>query len=171
MATTEIVMPTELTFSDALKACREGAKIARKGWNGAKLGKVAFIVHQKAYPTGIEINANSAEALGLPEKTVCAFEPYLMLAVKLDEGDERRGEKGCEFIHDPENREHIQNLMLGSLSDMGDLVQNLDRVKSEMMVKLGGAFISHIFGVCPCGHEYASRSEARRHDAQKPVRK
>lgn len=74
-----------MSFSEALEACRNGAKIARAGWNGAKLGKVAFIVYQKAYPNGIEINANSAEALGLPEKTVCAFEPYLMLAVKCDD--------------------------------------------------------------------------------------
>jgi hypothetical protein len=92
-----------LSFAEALRHCASaaGVKIARSGWNGAKLGKVAFVVHQKAYPQGIAINANSSEALGLPEKTMCAFEPYLMLAVKLDEGDERRGENGNEFICRP----------------------------------------------------------------------
>lgn len=68
-------------FHEALKECREGKRIGRAGWNGRKLGKVAFIVYQKAYPNGIGINANTAEALKLPEGTICAFEHYLMLVV------------------------------------------------------------------------------------------
>jgi hypothetical protein len=70
-----------MTFSEALNAVRDGKKIGRSGWNGRKLGKVAFIVFQPGYPSGIPINANTSAALGIPEKTVCSFEPYLMLAV------------------------------------------------------------------------------------------
>lgn len=94
-------MGETLTFGQALAALLEGKKLARIGWNGRKLGKTAFVVYQKAYPSGIPINANTSEALGIPEKTMCAFEPYLMLAVKLDEGDERRGENNCEYLCRP----------------------------------------------------------------------
>lgn len=38
-----------------------------------------FVVYQKGYPDGIAINANTAQATGLPEGTVCMFRPYLML--------------------------------------------------------------------------------------------
>lgn len=50
-------------------------KIQREGWNG----KGMFVVYQKAYPEGIPINKNTAEATGLPEGTVCRFLPYLMM--------------------------------------------------------------------------------------------
>jgi hypothetical protein len=62
-------------FSEALRACKEGKKIARLGWNG----KGMFIVHQKGYPDGIPINKNTSEATGLPAGTVCRFLPYLMM--------------------------------------------------------------------------------------------
>lgn len=91
----------QFSFARALELVAEGKKVGRAGWNGRKLGKTAFVVLQKAYPAGIPINANTSEALGIPEKTMCAFEPYLMLAVKLEEGDERRGENACEFICRP----------------------------------------------------------------------
>ena len=74
-----------MKFSQALDACREGKKISRAGWNGRKLGKVAFIVYQKGYPDGIAINKNTSEALGIAEGTNCIFEPYLMLAVHAEE--------------------------------------------------------------------------------------
>ncbi|MDA2019411.1 DUF2829 domain-containing protein [Bacillus cereus] len=50
-------------------------RLARKGWNGKKM----FVVHQLAYPNGIPINKNTAEATGLPEGTVCKFLPYVMM--------------------------------------------------------------------------------------------
>jgi hypothetical protein len=62
-------------FSDALRMVKAGRKMARSGWNG----KGMWIVFQKAYPEGIPINANTAEAIGLPQGTVCRFLPYLML--------------------------------------------------------------------------------------------
>jgi len=62
-------------FSEALKACKAGDKIARAGWNG----KGMFVVFQKGYPDGIPINKNTAEALGAPEGAVMRFLPYLIL--------------------------------------------------------------------------------------------
>jgi hypothetical protein len=41
-----------------------GGKVARAGWNGR----------------GIPINANTAQATGIPQGTVCRFLPYIMMA-------------------------------------------------------------------------------------------
>ncbi len=64
-----------MDFSDALIACKAGSKITRAGWNGPG----QYVVHQKGYPDGIAINANTAEATGIPQGTVCKFAPYLMI--------------------------------------------------------------------------------------------
>lgn len=64
-----------MDFGAALAALRAGDRIARDGWNAAG----QFVVLQKGYPDGIHINANTAEATGIPEGTVCRFRPYLML--------------------------------------------------------------------------------------------
>jgi hypothetical protein len=64
-----------MNFGEALESCKIGAKIQREGWNG----KGMFVVYQKAYPQGIPINRNTAEATGIPEGTVCRFLPYLMM--------------------------------------------------------------------------------------------
>lgn len=64
-----------MNFSDALNAVKLGARISREGWNG----KGMYVVHQRAYPSGIPINKNTAEATGIPEGTVCKFLPYLMM--------------------------------------------------------------------------------------------
>lgn len=68
-------------FSWALNELRNGRRMARKGWNG----KGMYIVLQKAYPDGIPINRNTAEATGMPEGTVCKFLPYLMMKTAGDE--------------------------------------------------------------------------------------
>ena len=63
-------------FSWALYKCKNyGKKICRSGWNG----KGMYVVYQKAYPEGIPINKNTAEATGLSEGTICKFLPYLMM--------------------------------------------------------------------------------------------
>ena len=62
-------------FSDALNDLKAGARIAREGWNAGG----QFVVLQKGYPDGIAINANTAEATGIPQGTVRVFRPYLML--------------------------------------------------------------------------------------------
>lgn len=64
-----------VNFGIALASVKAGAKISRAGWNG----KGMFLVFQKAYPDGIPINKNTAEATGIPEGTVCRFLPYLMM--------------------------------------------------------------------------------------------
>lgn len=63
------------SFSEALVAVKNGAKIARQGWNG----KGMFVVYQKGYPDGIAINKNTSEATGIPEGEVRKFLPYLMM--------------------------------------------------------------------------------------------
>lgn len=64
-----------MDFGEALRALKDGARMARTGWNGDGM----FVVHQKGYPDGIPINANTAEATGIPQGTVCVFRPYLMM--------------------------------------------------------------------------------------------
>jgi Protein of unknown function (DUF2829) len=64
-----------MDFSQALAACKAGSKITRTGWNGPG----QYVVYQKGYPDGIAINANTAQATGIPQGTVCSFAPYLML--------------------------------------------------------------------------------------------
>ncbi len=68
-------LPGPLSFGHALFMCKQGKKIARAGWNG----KDMYVVYQKAYPDGIPINKNTAQATGIPEGTVCRFLPYLMM--------------------------------------------------------------------------------------------
>lgn len=68
-------MQKEKSFSEALELLKTGLKLGRAGWNG----KGMWIALQKAYPAGIPINKNTAEATGLPEGTVCKFLPYLMM--------------------------------------------------------------------------------------------
>lgn len=70
-----------MDFSEALMRLKQGHKVWRSGWNG----KDMFVVYQKAYPNGIPINKNTAEATGIPEGTVCKFLPYLMM--KTAQGD------------------------------------------------------------------------------------
>lgn len=70
-----------MNFSDALYEVKTGKRIARTGWNGQGM----FVVYQKGYPNGIAINQNTAEATGIPQGTVCAFRPYLMMKSVDDE--------------------------------------------------------------------------------------
>jgi hypothetical protein len=63
------------TFGEALVELKKGNLVARSGWNG----KGMWLALQKAYPQGIPINRNTAEATGLPEGTVCKFLPYIMM--------------------------------------------------------------------------------------------
>ena len=64
-----------MDFSSALISVRLGKRIARAGWNG----KGMYVVFQAAYPQGIAINANTANATGIAQGTVCRFRPYLMM--------------------------------------------------------------------------------------------
>jgi len=64
-----------MDFGDALRALKDGDRVTRTGWNGQGM----FVVYQKGYPDGIPINANTAEATGIPQGTVCIFRPYLLM--------------------------------------------------------------------------------------------
>lgn len=70
-----------MDFGAALRALKDGDRVTRTGWNGQGM----FVVYQKGYPDGIPINANTAEATGIPEGTVCYFRPYLMMKTVDDE--------------------------------------------------------------------------------------
>lgn len=72
---------TDMTFGRAVEVMKKGKKVCRKGWNG----KGMWVVLQKAYPDGIKINKNTAEATGIAEGTVCKFLPYLMMKTVDDE--------------------------------------------------------------------------------------
>ena len=60
----------------------EGRMFKRDGWGtretDAREGDSDYIFWQKGYPQGIAINANTAEATGLPEGAICTFSPYMM---------------------------------------------------------------------------------------------
>ncbi len=66
-----------MTFSTALTELKNGCKVGRNGWNG----KGMYIVLQKAYPDGVPINSNTAEATGMVEGSLCKFLPYIMLHI------------------------------------------------------------------------------------------
>ena len=59
----------------AVNNMRSGLRVRRRGWNG----KGMYLAFQRGYPDGIPINANTAQATGLPEGTVCKFLPYVMM--------------------------------------------------------------------------------------------
>ena len=64
-----------MVFELALGHIKAGKKAERTGWNG----KGMFVVYQRGYPDGVEINKNTSEALGIPEGTVERFRPYLLM--------------------------------------------------------------------------------------------
>jgi hypothetical protein len=58
-----------------------GMKVRRRAWVPGH-----FVFFQKAYPEGIPINQNTAEATGIAKGTVCKFLPYLMVHVPIGDG-------------------------------------------------------------------------------------
>lgn len=64
-----------MNFGEALDLIKNSCRLARAGWNAAG----QFVVLQNGYPDGIAINANTAQATGITEGTVCVVRPYLML--------------------------------------------------------------------------------------------
>jgi hypothetical protein len=63
-----------MDFSQALIELRLGNRVSREGWTSPG----AYIVFQRAYPQGIAINKQTADATGEPEGSIHAFQPYLM---------------------------------------------------------------------------------------------
>ena len=64
-----------MNFGIAVELAKDGAKIARRGWNG----KGMFVVYQKAYPNGIPCNIQTAQAWGMKEGDLFKCEPYLQI--------------------------------------------------------------------------------------------
>ena len=71
----EDLVDEKLDFGSALGCCKNGAKIARTGWNG----KGMFVVYQKGYPEGIPCNKQTAEAWGINEGDTFICNPYLQI--------------------------------------------------------------------------------------------
>lgn len=63
-----------VNFEHALVALRNQKRLTRQGWNAAG----QYVMFQKGYPNGININQNTADASGLNVGTMCIFEPYFM---------------------------------------------------------------------------------------------
>ena len=64
-----------MDFSKALRACKDGIRITRNGWNGPG----QYVVYRRGYPEGIRISKDTARDTGLPEGAFRKFAPYLML--------------------------------------------------------------------------------------------
>ena len=62
-------------FGDAIKYCKGGIKIARRGWNE----KDMYVIYQKGYPDGVPANKQMAEALKVEEGTIVKINPYLQI--------------------------------------------------------------------------------------------
>ncbi len=61
-------------FAGAVVALRMGLHVARDTWPAGQ-----FVFRQAGYLDGIPLNANTAAATGIPQGTMCVFDPYLML--------------------------------------------------------------------------------------------
>lgn len=64
-----------MNFSHALEQIKIGRKMTRGGWNGRGM----FVCLQRGYPNGVPVNAQTAGALGIPEKTIVKVLPYLLM--------------------------------------------------------------------------------------------
>lgn len=67
-------MLVHMDFSAAIAVAQYGQPVARRPWVADR----RYVVWQRGYPEGIPINANTAQATGLPEGAVVRFRPYLM---------------------------------------------------------------------------------------------
>ena len=61
-----------LQFGDALKVCKAGGKISRKGWSGENI----YVVYQKGYPKEAPANKQTAQAWGITEGELIICDPY-----------------------------------------------------------------------------------------------
>ena len=64
-----------LDFSEALRACKAGKRIARAGWNG----KGMFVFLQSGYPDGVPSCPKTAELMGIEPGTTIRVLPYLVM--------------------------------------------------------------------------------------------
>ncbi|MFJ2774631.1 MW1434 family type I TA system toxin [Streptomyces sp. NPDC087300] len=65
---------SDMNFGQALDFLRTGHRMARRAWPEG-----TWLVLRTGYPDGIAVNANSAEAFGVPEGTTARFAPYFQL--------------------------------------------------------------------------------------------
>jgi len=68
-------------FGYALKALKNGHKVARTGWNG----KGMYVTLLPGYPDGIEVNENIQKAHKLPAGSILKYRPYMQLFTAQDD--------------------------------------------------------------------------------------
>lgn len=68
-------MNNEYGIGWAVQTMRSGKRVARAGWNDRGM----WLALQRGYPEGVAINANTADATGLPIGTVCVIDPYVVM--------------------------------------------------------------------------------------------
>lgn len=62
-----------MMFEQAMARMRVGQRVARRAWSAHE-----FVCMQRGYPRGVQINAQTAAATGLPEGSLEHFRPYCM---------------------------------------------------------------------------------------------
>ena len=68
-------MPVVMDIGDAVRAMKNGHRVARAGWNGRGM----WLCYFPGYPDGVGINDTAARATHIPEGTVCKFLPYITM--------------------------------------------------------------------------------------------
>lgn len=71
-----------MTFEEALKALKDGDKVARRSWMLYDPG--SYIFKHEGYPTGVSINDRMAKGVGENEGTIMRIRPCLMVLLTDD---------------------------------------------------------------------------------------
>ena len=70
-----------MDFSIALVWLKDGARIAREGWNG----KGMFLFLMPGYPDGVEANEATRKGLGVAGPCSVVVRPYVMMKTAQDD--------------------------------------------------------------------------------------
>lgn len=79
--------PGKMDFSGALLALKTGQHLARASWGDRHAGGHGgpchgrYVALQIGYPGGVQLNGNTAQATGMPEGSIGAFKPYLIMCL------------------------------------------------------------------------------------------
>jgi Protein of unknown function (DUF2829) len=61
------------SFGEAIKALKQGKKVARKGWNG----KDMYLSFKVGYPNGVPANESHAKAHNIGVGDIIVYDPYI----------------------------------------------------------------------------------------------
>lgn len=82
----------DMDFGAALVAMKNGRRVARRAW----MADGKWVALRTGYPYGIEVNANTAEAFGVPPGTLVRFQPYFQMCER--DGSVRTWNKGDQDL-------------------------------------------------------------------------